>query len=1086
MEFLEEEFEEILNIFREESEEQLQKINKNLLLLETNPNDILAIQELFREAHSIKGAARMIGFNDIQAVAHKLEDIFGFAKDKQLVINSDIVDLLCEAVDCIESIIEESIKSKGDYHSEKVDVVIDKIQKLINSVHDESIEADFEVKSCNIAKDNLTTTTDIQAKKIDNNDEKLIEYFKENVKYSENILSLIKKLKEDTNCSTALNDLHKNVILLDDLGKNIKNYEITEPIFDIRLKLDGVIKGSGLLIIQEVYEIEENYNSFLQKIKFMNPDIFENTEDTVNLKTQTFFSTPKDEIVNEIEDVEEDNLEVKSAKILAQAQQFSFSDDLDFISYNLICFADTSYEALRNIELIIDKLQKIIDIVEDDESKKIIGKILELAELSRNPTTKPSVEVVEVIKQSFDSVVNIINKEIKDEDPLLIYQRLSILQQMLKMSENEHQIEKMTEEQRENYEIKDLKPKTEFTPKIQNTEIFPKGQDNSNNKFNESFKATDNTTIKTLRVDTKKLDQLVSQAGELIIAKIKAKDHLNEIEKIIRSLEDWQREWSKLKQQIKTFDRKPIRPSDLPSGTSIYSQNKNISTLLDGTSSKLSTFLTNMNSLYKVIQEDDARLNLIVNELEEKIKSVRVLPLATIFHMLPRMVRDISRDKEKEIELIISGSETSVDKKIIEEIKSPLIHIIRNAIDHGVESPADRIKKGKSPVGKILLNAYHLENSVQIDIIDDGRGIDLEAIKRKVLQKGLLTSAELQAMNDDQIMNIIFWPGFSTGEIVTDISGRGIGLDVVYTKITQLNGKVSIMSTLGEGCKVSIQLPVTMATIKSFLVKVNEQNFAIPTSSIKTALLINPQEIFYKEGRETIIVDNKTLPVCRLSRILEMPEYSQIPDKVVVIVIQAEDVQVGFIIDKLVGDQEILHKNLTPPLMRVRNVAGVTTLGSGELCLILNVGDLIKSAYSYFGMSKKQLIINRENASHNQKNILVVDDSVTTRILERNILRAAGYKVTVAVNGLDALTKLISEKFDLVVSDVEMPEINGFELTERIRKDERHHDIPIILVTSLASEIDRRKGLGLGANAYITKGSFDQEDLLLNIRKLIG
>ena len=216
-----------------------------------------------------------------------------------------------------------------------------------------------------------------------------------------------------------------------------------------------------------------------------------------------------------------------------------------------------------------------------------------------------------------------------------------------------------------------------------------------------------------------------------------------------------------------------------------------------------------------------------------------------------------------------------------------------------------------------------------------------------------------------------------------------------------------------------------------------------------------------------------------------MPEASY-SDKVVVIIIQAEDVQVGFIIDKLVGDQEILHKNLTPPLIRVRNVAGVTTLGSGELCLILNVSDLVKSAYSYFGMSQKQLVMSRDNTSLIRKSILVVDDSVTTRILERNILRAAGYNVTVAVNGLDALTKLSSERFDLVVTDVEMPEINGFELTERIRRDDKNRELPIILVTSLASEVDKRKGLALGANAYITKGSFDQDDLLDAIRKLIG
>jgi two-component system chemotaxis sensor kinase CheA len=841
------------------------------------------------------------------------------------------------------------------------------------------------------------------------------------------------------------------------------------------MKLEGIIRGSGLLISSEVLEIEENFNLFLKKLNYIavssSQHLIENSEiDKINSE---FF--PKEQ------ECSEDN----SSIIFSDSVQSSFKNDLDFISNNFICFSDNSYDSFKNIEIIIEKLSNVLKEINDKDVKKIFEKISELAQLSQNPSTKPSTEVVDIIKQSFDMAVEIIEEGKKEEDPLLIFQRLSILQQMLKMSEHDNGNNESAENQNELDKSPDNNYRAELQPIYSNSETCSKSQNDDGVKFSDTFKSNENTTIKTLRVDTKKLDQLVSQAGELIIAKIKAKDHLLEIEKIIRSLEDWQREWNKSKQQFKNLERKPIRTSDIPSGTSVYVQNKSVANSFEATSSKISEFLGKINSLYKIINEDDARLNLIVNGLEEKIKSVRVLPLATIFHMLPRMVRDIARDKEKEIELIINGSETSVDKKIIEEIKSPLIHIMRNAIDHGIETPSERMKKGKVPVGKILINAFHLENSVQIDIIDDGRGIDLEVIRKKVIQKGLLTTAELQSMSDDQIMNIIFWPGFSTGEVVTDISGRGIGLDVVYTKITQLNGKVSIMSTYNEGCKVSIQLPVTMATIKSFLVKVNNQVFAIPTSAIKTALLINYKEIFYKEGRETIIVAGKTVPICRLSRILELPDTPH-SEKVVILIIQAEDVNVGFIIDKLVGDQEILHKNLTPPLIRVRNVAGVTTLGSGELCLILNVGDLVKSAYSYFGMSQKQLVMIRENTSLIKKNILVVDDSVTTRILERNILRAAGYNVIVAVNGLDALTKLSSEKFDLVVTDVEMPEINGFELTERIRKDGENKELPVILVTSLVSEIDRRRGLSLGANAYITKGNFDQDELLVTIRKLLG
>ena len=355
------------------------------------------------------------------------------------------------------------------------------------------------------------------------------------------------------------------------------------------------------------------------------------------------------------------------------------------------------------------------------------------------------------------------------------------------------------------------------------------------------------------------------------------------------------------------------------------------------------------------------------------------------------------------------------------------------------------------------------------------------------MQKGLLTPEELEAISEEQMMNIIFWPGFSTGETVTDISGRGIGLDIVYTKISQLNGKVKVKSNLGKGCQVSIQLPVTMATIKAFLVKVNGQTFAIPTSAIKTTHLISRDKVLYKEGKKIIIVENRTVPICSLAETLEMDENSNNCDKLVVIVVQVEDTQIGFVVDKLIGDQEILHKNLSEPLVRVRNIAGITTLGSGDLCLILNVSDLVKSAYVNFGRPfRRPALPEKKNEESIKRKVLIVDDSTTTRILQRNILKAAGYEVDVAVNGFEALSKIACEDFDIIISDVEMPEINGIELTERLRHNERLKNIPVILVTSLASEQDKVKGIQAGADAYIVKSEFNQEELLSTIQRLIN
>lgn len=1048
MDFLDDELEDILNVFREESEEHIQKINQNLLRLESNPDDLSAVSELFREAHSIKGASRMVGLNDIQAIAHKIEDLFGLARDGQLKFEPQIIDKLCHSVDFISSIVEESIKTKGLYHSEKTETIISELEEIVKKV-----KSGKYAEAC--ANRILPTVKPLtEAEK---------QFY---IKYSailpeiKNSIYKLKDFSTDTECVKILYSMMEN---LENDSEVISNFKTKETISDIKLKLQSVLKGSGILMQDEINEIRENYSRLNKKFS----DMLLRIENDSKIQQKTI-------IIDEHTGIAMSS-EIGFAK--EPAGSGNIDKELDFITNNFFSLCETSPEALANVEKIISKLSNIRLYITNNDIKNIFSEILNLTQFINGNKAKPTKEIVEVLFESLNTAIllNSFPSENINDDPVLILQRLKILYQMIKISEQDLPFQPH-ESGITGSESYSPAPVTTLTI---NTE--------EKNQKEEETKESAGTTIKTLRVDTKKLDQLVSQVGELIIAKIKAKDHLLELEKIISSFEDWYRELNKMKQVSKYMDKKPIKSCDLPGGTSLYYSNKNIFNFFEDGTSKISDMMTKMNTLYRTIQEDDTRLNLIVNDLEEKIKNIRVLPLATIFHMFPRMVRDIAREKNKTIDLIISGSETSVDKKIIEEIKSPLIHIMRNSIDHGIETPEERINNGKNPVGKIVLSAHHLENSVLIEIEDDGKGINIESIKRKVLQKKLISSTELQTMTEDQIMNIIFWPGFSTGEVVTDISGRGIGLDIVHTKISQLNGKVSIKSIPNRGCKVSIQLPVTMATIKSFLVEVNSQTFAIPTSSIKTAILINPKEIFKKEGRETILVDNTTIPVCKLSHVLELNDDKPLEEKTIVIVIKAEDTQVGFIVDKLLGDQEILHKNLSAPLLRVRNVAGVTTLGSGELCLILNINDLVKSAFSIFGMFQKNFIYKQEIISNKKnKNILVVDDSVTTRILERNILRTAGYSVSIAVNGLDALTKLASEQFDLIVSDIEMPEINGFELTERVKNTEEYSHIPIILVSSLASEVDKKKGLSLGASAYIQKGAFDQNELLYKIDNILS
>jgi two-component system, chemotaxis family, sensor kinase CheA len=455
------------------------------------------------------------------------------------------------------------------------------------------------------------------------------------------------------------------------------------------------------------------------------------------------------------------------------------------------------------------------------------------------------------------------------------------------------------------------------------------------------------------------------------------------------------------------------------------------------------------------------------------------------------MVRDLARHQAKEVQLIIEGGETTADKRILEEMKDPLMHMIRNAIDHGLEAPDERQRCGKPRLGTIRLRARLTPSSLVIEVADDGRGLDLERIKLTALKRRLRREEELAAMTSGQIQALIFAPGFSTSPLVTDISGRGVGLDVVGANVERLKGNIEVESSLGHGCTLRICLPRALAATRVLIVMADRRSYALPIEYVHTTRLVSPQEVFPIEGMETIVVDGRPVSLAHLSALLGIssqvagakegkPPESDNPRPCLVLTV-GED-QIGLFVDALLDEQEIVVKPHSAILKRVRNVSGATILGTGEVCMVLNPLDLVQS------VRQRPARMLRE-ASHpkplKKHVILLVEDSITTRTQEKRILESAGYEVVAAVNGVDALQKLSSQAFDAVISDVEMPSMDGLTLTERIRREPKYNELPIILVTSLASEEDKRRGIEVGANAYIAKPTFDQGLLLDTLRRCI-
>jgi two-component system chemotaxis sensor kinase CheA len=565
-----------------------------------------------------------------------------------------------------------------------------------------------------------------------------------------------------------------------------------------------------------------------------------------------------------------------------------------------------------------------------------------------------------------------------------------------------------------------------------------------------------------------------------LAAKIRTEQRLEEIRQLQQMASNWSKEWNSLRGSYNRL----VRRDDLGS-------DGDVAALVDFThrnQKNLRRFITEVNQLSREFANDNMHLNLITDEFQDQIKRVRMLPLSTITLTFGRMVRDLARQQGKRIRLTVTGSDTELDKRVLEQIKAPLIHLLRNSVDHGIEDLETRQEAGKSPEGHIALSANQQGNSIVITIRDDGRGLDLEAIRDSAVKKGFLTEEESQQLTDAETTSLIFRSGLSTSKIITDISGRGVGMDVVRQNIEELQGSIHVDSIGGQGTTFTMFLPLTLVSSRGLLVKAGGQTFALPLTTVEHMLQVSPNEVSIVQGQEVITFRNRPIPLARLDLLLGLPcpDPSE-PATLTVVIIAVADQHLGLVVSSLEGEQEIVIKSLGRQLAKVHGISGATVMGSGDVLLVLHTADLMKLAPR---PQQRRSRASAETVPVEQTDkldtVLVVDDSITTRTLEKNILEAAGYEVKLATNGEEALGIIMSEgPPSIIVSDVSMPHLDGFEMTNRIRADSRYQNIPIILVTSLESSSDKARGIDVGADAYIVKSSFDQSNLLETVEELI-
>jgi two-component system chemotaxis sensor kinase CheA len=485
--------------------------------------------------------------------------------------------------------------------------------------------------------------------------------------------------------------------------------------------------------------------------------------------------------------------------------------------------------------------------------------------------------------------------------------------------------------------------------------------------------------------------------------------------------------------------------------------------------------------LAKAAEADHHALGSMVDALLEDMKSALMLPFSELLELFPKLVRDLSRESGKEVELTTRGGEIQLDRRIMEELKAPLIHVVRNCIDHGLEAPAERMRKGKPARGSIAIAASSRDARIEISVSDDGAGIDGERVKAAAVRNGVLSWEEAGKLGGPEEVLLALHSGVSTSPMITDLSGRGLGLAIVNEKVEKLNGSLAVETERSAGTTIRMVVPLTLATFRGVLVGACGQVFVLPSTNVERATLVLREEIRTVENRETLSFDGQATPLARLGSVLGI-EGGKRPGSgdgaVQVVVLGSAGKRIAFQVDEVLGEREVLVKSLGRQLVRVPNIAGATILADGKVVPILNVADLMSSA------AKLVPAPIGAQEPEKRKSILVVEDSITARTLLRTILESAGYNVKTAVDGLDALAALRTLECDLVVSDVEMPRMDGFDLTARIRADKRLAELPVVLVTALDSREDRERGIDVGANAYIVKSSFERGNLLDAVRRL--
>ncbi len=588
----------------------------------------------------------------------------------------------------------------------------------------------------------------------------------------------------------------------------------------------------------------------------------------------------------------------------------------------------------------------------------------------------------------------------------------------------------------------------------------------------------------SIRVPVSRMDRLMGEVSELLVMRMHSEERQRDFQELQKLNRRWQREWRSVRTAyIRLARRLQHQAEDIPEEVLMLFK------FLETNQRFLIEANRQLAALGRDMTTYNAQLSMLAEQLQDDIGGMRLVPFETLVGGFQRLVRDLGRDTAKEAHLEVVGSAVEMDKTALDVLKEPIMHLLRNALDHGLETAKERTQKGKPPIGLVRLIVEQRGKDVLIHVSDDGRGLNADQISQAAIEAGLVTPQEAAALGPEETYNFIFHPGLSTRHEVTTLSGRGLGMDIVRTRVEGLRGRVSVDSIPGRGTTITLRIPLSLSRLSCILVSVGNQTFAVPSASVWRMLKLKRDQLFLAEGREMVIVESRPVAVVPMASVLGLSvgEIEGGHEWITLLVLATGERAVAFEVEDLFSEEELVLKPLGREIANAPYVTGAALLGSGEVILVLDPNAVLRGATGQPRVRRAAETppLKAAQAASEQRHILVVDDSITTRTLEKHILETAGFVVSVAVDGAEAWERLRDIQPDLVISDVEMPRMNGLELTRRIKEDHQFGRLPVILLTSLSKPEQREAGLHAGADAYLVKSRFEQAELLRLIWSLV-